>query len=235
MKTNSLFLVFCSLFLVSCDYVDQVSERAREVQGYEKASLRLAKENRGLKAEINRLRYEIENLKSKNNFLQLKVQKMDGSTKSREVSSVAPVAPENDLVRFSTYKWTPSQVLAIAENEFDKKNYEKAAQFFHSFAVNYPGHQDANDQFFYQAGVAAYESGDHDDWSLMHFEKLVENYPTSPYYRGAKLWMALTHLKQGEKEKFFNTVEEFRKKYRNTKEWKILSSHYEQIVQKYKN
>lgn len=233
MKTNKLFLLFSSFFLVSCDYVDQVSQRAKEVQGYEIASLKLAKENRELKSEINRLNYEIENLKSRNNFLQLKVKKMDKKG-SRGLASVAPVAPENDLVKFSTYKWTPSQVLAIAENEFDKKNYEKSAQFFHSFAVNYPGHQDANDQFFYQAGVAAYESGNHDDWSITHFEKLVENYPTSPYYRGAKLWMALAHLKQGEQDKFFSTVEEFRKKYRNTKEWKILSSHYEKIVQKYK-
>lgn len=234
MKTNKLFLVAISFLLVSCDYVDQVSHRAREVQGYEVAALRLARENRELKAEINKLNFELENMKSKNNFLKLKVKKMGGATTSREIASVAAVVPENDLVKFSTYKWTPSQVLAIAENELDKKNYEKAAQFFHSFAVNYPGHQDATDHFYYQAGVAAYESGKHDHWSLQHFEKLVAEYPTSPYYRGAKLWMALTHLKMGNQTKFYNTVEEFRKKYRNTKEWEILSSHYEKIVQKYK-
>lgn len=233
MKTNKLFLLALSFIFVSCDYVDQVSQRAREVQGYELAALRLAKENRELKAEINKLNFELENMKSKNNFLKLKVKKM-GKKTNREIASVAPVSPENDLVKFSTYKWTPTQVLAIAENEMDKKNYEKAAQFFHSFAVNYPGHQDANDHFYYQAGVSAYESGNHDEWSLQHFEKLVQDYPTSPYYRGAKLWMALTHLKLGHQDKFYTTVEEFRKKYRNTKEWKILSNHYEKIVQKYK-
>ena len=57
-------------------------------------------------------------------------------------------------------------------------------------------------------------------------------YPTSSYYRSAKLWVALTHMKLGDKQKFFATVEEFRKKYRNTNEWKILSAYYEKIEEK---
>jgi len=39
-------------------------------------------------------------------------------------------------------------------------------------------------------------------------------------------------MKLGEKQKFFATVEEFRKKYRNTNEWKILSTYYEKIEEK---
>jgi hypothetical protein len=39
-------------------------------------------------------------------------------------------------------------------------------------------------------------------------------------------------MKLGEKKKFYATVEEFRKKYRNTNEWKILSSYYENIEEK---
>jgi len=46
--------------------------------------------------------------------------------------------------------------------------------------------------------------------------------------------MALTYLQLGDDQKFFTTVEEFRKKYRNTEEWKVLSPHYEKIVQKFK-
>jgi outer membrane protein assembly factor BamD (BamD/ComL family) len=60
----------------------------------------------------------------------------------------------------------------------------------------------------------------------------MKQYPTSQYYRSAKLWVALTNLKLGEKKKFFATVEEFRKKYRNTNEWKILSNYYEKIEEK---
>ena len=45
----------------------------------------------------------------------------------------------------------------------------------------------------------------------------------------------MTHLKLGDEQAFFNTAEEFRKKYRNTPEWNILSGHYEKIVQKYKS
>ena len=60
----------------------------------------------------------------------------------------------------------------------------------------------------------------------------MNQYPTSQYYRSAKLWKSLTYLQMGDKKKFFATVEEFRKKYRNTKEWKILSAYYEKIEEK---
>ena len=44
----------------------------------------------------------------------------------------------------------------------------------------------------------------------------------------------LVDLRKGEKKKFFNVVEEFRKKYRNTKEWELISGHYYEIYKNFK-
>lgn len=216
---------------MSCDMVKKIEKRAQVVNNANNAALALAKENRILKAEISRLEYEIESLKSVNNYMKIQLEQ---NGKTRGPASVAPVSPRNDMVKFGTYKWSPAQMLAMAEKEFSRKNYEKSAQFFQTFIDRYPNHKNINDQFLFQAGVAAYESGKHDQWVFKNLGTLVREFPTSPYYRGAKLWMALTHLKQGKQDKFFNTVEEFRKKYRNTSEWEILSSHYEKMLQKYK-
>ena len=231
----------------SCDSIEQFEAKAEKINRYERVSLQLSKENRELQSQVSRLQDQIQTLKSEKNFIQIKLDKYEGKTPamasttssagSRGIASVGPkfkVPPSKDMVKFDVYKWTPSQVLAMAEKEFESKNFEKSAQFFTTFANQFPGHERINDSFLFQAGVAAYESGKHQDWTLAHLEKLVSEYPTSKYYRGAKLWMALTYLEQGKEEKFFNTVEEFRMKYRNTEEWKVLSPQYEKIVQKYK-
>ena len=226
---------------MSCEKWDEIEAKAERINHYEKVSLHLARENRDLKAEMTRLRNQIQTLKSEKNYLQIKIDKYEKKSanvkkqnKVRKIASVSPIKPKNDLVKFDVYKWTPTQVLSMAEKEFASKNFEKSAQFFTSFRNNFPSHKEIDDHFLFQAGVAAFESGNHPEWTLEHLEKLVQAYPTSQYYRGAKLWMALTYLQLGEEKKFFNTVEEFRKKYRNTEEWKVLSPYYEKIVQKFK-
>lgn len=238
---KTLLLTVGLISTVSCDKWDQIEAKAERINRFEQVSLRLARENRDLNAEITRLRSEIQTLKSEKNYLQIKLDKYEekslaGTTTQteRKIASVAPIRPENDLVKFDVYKWTPTQVLSMAEKEFENKNFEKSAQFFTSFREHFPEHKEVDDHFLFQAGVAAFESGNHPEWTLHHLETLVKAYPTSQYYRGAKLWMALTYLQLGEEQKFFTTVEEFRKKYRNTEEWKVLSPHYEKIVQKFK-
>ncbi|MCO4792872.1 MAG: hypothetical protein KC493_04115 [Bacteriovoracaceae bacterium] len=226
-------LLFVSTAFVGCDYFDYVENKAKRINNYERVSLTLSKENRKLQADISRLEFEIQSLKSRNSYLELKLEEKKKKT-NRTIASVGPSMPSNNLVKFDVYKWTPEQMLSTAEKEFERKNFEKSAQFFHSMALNFRGSKLIDDKFYFQAGVAAYESGKHDKWTIYHMEKLVKNYPTSKFYRGAKLWMAMTHLKQGHKGKFFTTVEEFRRKYKNTKEWDILKGHYEEIVQKYK-
>lgn len=153
---------------------------------------------------------------------------------SRSIASVKPMALEvkKDMVEYKTYKWSADDMVKIADKEFKAKNFEKAAQFYTSLVTYYPDFKHLNDEFYFKAGISAYESGEHHEWTLKHFSVLMEKWPTSQYYRSAKLWVALTHMKMGEKQKFFATVEEFRKKYRNTNEWKILSSYYENIEEK---
>lgn len=234
-KTNKLIILMASTALFSsCDMMERIESRAEVINNYERTALALAKENRELKMEIERQRFEIQGLKSTNNFLKVKLEDKQKETKGRGLASVAPVSPENDLVKFDIYKWSPTQILATAETAFKKQDFEKAAQFFHALAVHYPEHKEINDKYLFQAGVSAFESGEHPQWVISHMDRLVKEYPASPFYRGARLWSALTHLQQGNSDHFFDTVEEFRLKYRNTDEWKILSGHYEKIVQKYK-
>jgi len=218
----------------SCDLVNRIEEKSARINQYESVALGLAKENRGLKVKISQLEYEIQQLKAEKKFLDLKLR---DKSLGRGIASVATpkyVVPKKDMVKFHTYKWTPGQLLAVAENSFEKKEYEKSAQFFQAMLANFPKSKKVDDRVLFQAGVSAYETGKHYDWTLGNLEQLVSMYPASQYYRGAKLWIALTNLKLGNTDKFYNTVEEFRKKYRNTPEWKILRSHYEEIITKYK-
>ena len=238
---NLSLLVLLTALTTGCDFVEELEEKSARINRFESVALNLAKENRNLKSQISQLKYDIQRLKSEKNYLTIQLNKTkegkaDHKPKaSREIASVPTGNIKNDLVNYNVYKWSPSQVLAMAEKEFEQKNFEKSAQFFHTFKTQFKDHKRIDDQFLFQAGVAAYESGNHPEWVLETLGKLVKVYPTSKYYRGAKLWMALTHLQLGDEQKFFTTVEEFRKKYRNTAEWKVLSQHYEKIVQKYKN
>lgn len=156
------------------------------------------------------------------------------ATPSRAIASIKamPLELKTDLVEYKTYKWSADDMIKMADKEFKAKNFEKAAQFYTSLLNYYPDFKHLDDEFYFKAGISAYESGEHHDWTIKHFTVLMTKWPTSQYYRSAKLWVALTHMKMGEKQKFFATVEEFRKKYRNTNEWKILSSYYEKIEEK---
>lgn len=253
MKTNAILFstIFTLPMVVSCGFdAKKVEQKAALINKYEIVALKLAKENRELTTEVKRLEFEIQKLKQEKAFYETKKLSRaphtdeahgDGhgngheETKGRSIASVkadVPFEVKKDFVEFKTYKWNADDMLKIADKEFKEKNFEKSAQFYTSLINNYPGYKQLNDEFFFKAGISAYESGSHHDWTLSHFETLMKKYPTSQYYRSAKLWVALTHMKLGDKAKFFATVEEFRRKYRNTNEWKILSSYYEKIEEK---
>jgi TolA-binding protein len=230
-KRLATFLTL-SMLITSCDLVQEIEKKAVVINNYERASLHLAKENRHLKIELGQLQFKTQQLKSKNSFLALQLEKKN--KKNRKIASIADVSPANDLVKFNVYKWTPKQVLAVAEKEFEKKNFKKSAQFFQTFITKFPKNQNIDDQLLFQSGVASYKSGEYYGWANTNLKRLIKEYPTSKFYRGAKLWLGLTLLNDGKDDEFFSIVEEFRKKYRNTSEWKILSAHYEKILQKYK-
>lgn len=249
-KMNKLKASLLVLPLLASCSVDmkKIEAKAALINHYEQVSLKLARDNRELLAEIKRLEFVIEKLKQDKSYNEVKspgsiahgeVAVHEGSKHEehgRSIASVGPVASvtgdKKDFVEFKTYKWHADDLMKIADKEFKEKNYEKAAQFYTSLVNNYPKNKSISDEFYFKAGIAAYESGGHHDWTLGHFEALMTKYPTSQYFRSAKLWVALTHMKMGDKKKFYATVEEFRKKYRNTNEWKILSSYYEKIEEK---
>ncbi|HXH74303.1 MAG TPA: tetratricopeptide repeat protein [Bacteriovoracaceae bacterium] len=202
---------------------------------YEQKALSLARENRFLKTKISDLKYEVSQLDSKNRYLaaQAEGKTPAAATVSRTIASV-PKTNINDLVSYEVYKWTPEKLLAIGEKELHFKNYEKSAQFYNELLDRFPDHQIVSDRVLFGAGVAAFETGKRYDWTEKHLSRLVKNHPKSEFYRGAKLWLALAHYNQGDHQKFLTTVEEFRLKYRNTEEWKILSRYYEDISYKIK-
>lgn len=198
---------------------------------YEKKALSLAKENRQLQAKLSDLQYQLAQLESKNKFLS--AQMKAPAEPARSIASI-PKTNAQDLVNYEVYKWTPEKLLAIGEKEFHFKNYEKSAQFYNELINRFPKHQLVSDRVLMGAGLAAFETGKHYDLSAKHLSLVVKNYPKSPFYRGAKLWLALAHYHQGDHKKFLDTAEDFRLKYRNTEEWKILREYYEDIHYKIK-
>ncbi len=186
-----------------------------------------------LTSKVAQLEFEVSQLKSHNKILTAKSgTKTD--KQSRSIASIPQVTTE-DLVQYDIYQWSPEKLLAIGEKELYFKNYKKSAQFYNEFLERFPRHELVNDKVLFGAGVAAFETKDYYPWAEKHLSSLVNNYPKSHFYRGAKLWLALTQYNMGEEKKFLKTVEEFRLKYRNTDEWKILSKYYEDINYKVKN
>jgi tetratricopeptide (TPR) repeat protein len=196
----------------------------------EKKALALARENRLLQKKISDLEFKVSELESKNKYFSSSSQDKGAERKTASI----PQAKPDDLVNFEIYKWTPEKLLAIGEKEFHFKNYEKSAQFYNELILRFPDHKLVSDRVLFGAGVAAFETGKRYEWSEKYLSRLVKEYPRSEFYRGAKLWLALAQYNQGDHQKFLKTVEEFRLKYRNTDEWKILSRYYEDISYKIK-
>lgn len=231
MKELSLFFVLSAAFIYSAQEMglwDDVQKRAETVHKYEYKSLELSKQLRFMEKNNASLKAEIAKLKSEKEHLILG-DKSKGI--ARNIASVT--APKDDLVNFELYRWSPEKLLGVGQQALHFKKYDKAAQFYHALIKNYPNHKVLNDKVYFEAGIAAYESKKHFDWATEHFRMVVKTYPKSKLYRGAKLWLALSHFHSGEKKKFIATVDEFRKKYRNTHEWKVLSRYYEDISVKY--
>lgn len=200
---------------------------------YEKKALALAKENRLLQVKISSLEFKVSELESKNKYFASQSQVKKEAVPERKIASI-PKTNTNDLVNYEIYKWTPEKLLAIGEKEFHFKNYEKSAQFYSELINRFPKHELVSDRVLFGAGVAAFETGKRYDLSEKYLARLVKDHPKSEFYRGAKLWLALSQYNQGEHKKFLATVEDFRLKYRNTEEWKILSRYYEDISYKIK-
>lgn len=208
-----------------------VKKRAQTVHHYEYKSLHLAKELRLAKKKNQELLAQIARLEAEKEHLQLGFTGKKSAV--RGIASV-PNLKGKDLVQYDLYKWKPEKLLGMGKQALHFKKFEKSAQFYQALTHYYPKHGSINDRTLFEAGIAAYESRKHYEWALKHFQTIVVKYPKSKLNRGAKLWMALSHFYLGNQKEFVKTVDEFRKKYRNTREWKVLSRYYEELHYKYK-
>ncbi len=240
MKSFFLAFAFCVVsffgFLSTSGVLQKVDTKAKVVNDFHKSALILAHDNRHLKLQISDLKYKVQELESENKFLRIENEKMNN--KGRKIASTETITIDRkggkDYVQYDIYQWSPDKLLAIGDKEFQYNNFEKSAQYLHELIKRFPAHAKVDDKVLFEAGIAAYESKKYYNWAEEHLEKLVKAYPQSKFYRGAKLWWALSRLKQGDDKAFYETVEEFRLKYRNTEEWKILSKHYEEFTTRYK-
>jgi TolA-binding protein len=238
--------LFFVLTILTCAYVfsawkwgglkKSIFAKLEAQNNIEKKALILAKKNRLLEKKISDLKYKISELESERKYLTVQNEvknQIKNQEPERNIASI-PKIETKDLVNYEIYKWTPEKLLAIGEKEFHFKNYEKSAQFYHELIHRFPKHNLVSDRVLFGAGVAAFETGKRYEWSEKYLSQLVTQYPKSEFYRGAKLWLALSQYNRGDHQKFATTVEEFRVKYRNTDEWKILSRYYENITEKIK-
>jgi tetratricopeptide (TPR) repeat protein len=230
MKEITAMAVFTFIFsyvLAQSGFWGEFKQTADVVHNYEYKSMMLAKELRHAYQENEILRSKIAKINLEKDFLALKAK-----NQSRNIASV-PLQSKNDLVNFEVFKWSAEKLLGIGEKSLHFKKYEKASQYYQTLVKNYPKDNLINDKVLFQAGIAAYESKKHYSWAIEHFSAVVKKYPKSKLKRGAKLWLALSHYHTGNNKHFLKTVEEFRSKYRNTKEWAVLSKYYEDIAYKY--
>lgn len=232
MKELSLFTVLTVVMAYGLNYYglwEDFKETSKTVHGYEYKALNFSKQVRELKKENYALKSEIARLKSEKEHL---IMNMDQKTQ-RKIASI-PRKNVHDLVNFDLYRWSAEKLLGVGEQALHFKNFDKSAQYYNALVKHYPKHKAINDKVLFEAGIAAYESKKYYPWAKKHFRTLVKRYPNSKYKRGAKLWLALSHFYLGEQGKFVETVNEFRRKYRNTQEWKVLSRYYEDLNHKYK-
>lgn len=242
-------IIFFLSFFTSCEKIRQLEQKAGYINNYDKVAMTQSKEIRLLYAQITDLNFKIKELQSQNNFLKIKLKKLpafagekmeigpegsmmnDGSKKSIIAQELGE---EKDLVKFNIYNWKPEQLYVIAQSAYTNKDYEKSAQYFHTLIQEYPKFEKIDDMVLFKAGVSAFEGESHYNWAHLYFNRVIQNFPTGPYYLSSKLWLGLTYHKEKNYDSFYKVVEEFRLKYRNTQEWKIISAHYEEFTQKYK-
>ena len=189
----------------------------KQEQRYKEVSLKLARDNRELRIQNNKMVFEIQALKGE---LQTLAQERPKYVKVRKKQIGRALA---------SMDWSAEQEFMRAQNEYKRKNYAQAFAYFQAFAKKFPEHKRIDDRFLFRTGLAAFESRQYDQ-AAWYFQQLVTLHPQSKLHRSAKLWAGLSHLKMGDKKKFIQVVKEFKNKYQNTPEWKVLKAHYEKII-----
>jgi cell division protein FtsB len=206
------------LLLTSCLESERM-ERFESNASYRISALKLARENRILKADINDLRYQLLATERERNFLTMK---LDQARTLAGSSEYRPVDVEDDLVKYATYKWDFNTLISLADKEFNSRDFKKSSQLYRT-AFEIFSNLPMDENSYFKAGIASFESG-YNDWAQEFFSDLISKFARSKYYRPSKLWLALTYQRQGKKDEYVKIKEEFRLNYQNSEEWKILAS-----------
>ena len=202
----------------------RIRYRIKQKKNYKNASLALARENRKLRIKSNKMLFEIQELKAE--ITLLKNQK----TFTKKLPTKIEEYGRKIAGTHTTEKeWNAEQAFLLAENEFKRKNYSKAFEHFQFFAQKFPQHKRIDDRFLFRTGLSGFEIKRYNK-AAWYFEQLVNTYPRSKLYRSSKLWAGLCHYKMGNRNKFIKIAKEFKNKYQNTPEWKVLEAHYEKII-----
>jgi len=225
---NFLRFFLILLVLSSCEkaslWLKESKIKAERVNRYEEISLALLQENRLLKAEISKLTFD---LSQKQHQLAVAMASQAGFAGGRFVASVS--SPEEKL---------SFQKLLVKAKDFEKQGdlqsslelYEKILKKKEALLSEEQG--DSLEKIVLKVMSLSIKIKKYDLCLriISSFEKEIKN---TSYQRHAKLWKAIALSNSGKKKEAFNIFEEFRKRYKNTAEWKILAPHYEKIMKRY--
>lgn len=187
-------------------------------------------ENIKLKSQVQKLEFTLARIQesSKN------MSDMDRSIASVKTKKNFELFPHDrkveDLVKQDVYHWSSGKLLALSEKEFNLKNYLAAAQYGMTL-LNLNEEQSIMDEnFYYRLGVSCVESNLYLAEGVQVLNDLIAKYPESPLIIQAKLWRGLAFHRLNNNTEFLAMIEEFKTKYRNTKEWTVLKNIYERSI-----
>jgi outer membrane protein assembly factor BamD (BamD/ComL family) len=200
------------LVLTGCSFSEGLQKSVQKQNSIEAAALSLAKENRQLRIRTIQLETELR-----------KYQK-EPKLSARSIAAERLQKIEDN--------WKPDELLFVAEIEFEREDFEKAAHFYNGILKQFPSFEMIDDAFLFKAARSTYEGQKNPKKALEIFEKILNNYPQSKYLLQSKLWINIIQYQMGNKEKAKEGILEFQEKYQNTPEWKILEKNYEKIIKK---
>lgn len=189
-------------------------------------NIKLEKENAKLIAELNNLRFTLDRAQEQGLI------KDERYTLSRTMASGQKQFEilndhVKDYVQQDIYQWSEIKLHSLFQREYTLKNFMAASQYGLTFLNNHLNSNLVNDYFLFLVGISCVQSGYYLHQSVQVFAILLEKFPNSAYIVKTKLWRGLAYYQLKDQRSFNDMIEEFKEKYRNTKEWDILKNIYE--------
>jgi hypothetical protein len=187
-------------------------------------------ENVKLKLEIKKLEFTLARLQEATQLLE----NQDRAIASEKATVKFEIFPSQknveDHVKQEVYHWSPGKLLSLAEKEFNLKNYLASAQYGMTLLNQNHDPSLVDEHFYYRLGVSCVESKLYLYEGVEILNQLIKKYPESPLIVQAKLWRGLAFHRLNNQTEFIAMIEEFKSKYRNTKEWTVLKNIYERSI-----